>query len=85
MGPAGAVTKLWAVTSASGSLSRSSGTTSAGRLGLGDYEVIFNQNVTNCVYVASIGNSAGQIGGPSSGFVATRPLPGNANGVEVAT
>ena len=55
-GPAGSVTKLTAVVNASGSLARSQGTTSAGHVGTGLYEVIFNQNVTACTYVASVGN-----------------------------
>ena len=57
-GPAGAVTRLTAVVNSSGSLARSQGTTSAGRVVAGGYEVIFNQDVTNCTYLASTGNPA---------------------------
>ena len=56
-GPGGSVSRLWAVTNASGSLARSAGTSSAGRTALGTYEVVFTQNVTNCVFVASVGGT----------------------------
>jgi len=83
-GPAGAVTKLTAVVNASGSLARSQGTTSAGHVGTGLYEVIFNQNVTACTYVASIGNPTPGALTPY-GMISVVPRNGNANGVGVAT
>ena len=82
-GPPGAVTRLWAVVNGSGSIARSAGTTSAGRLGLGVYEVIFGQNVQNCVYVASVGDSGDGTG--TSGAATTARRAGNANGVRVET
>jgi hypothetical protein len=82
-GPAGAVTRLWAVMNASGSISRGAGTVSAGRLGAGTYEVIFNQNVTNCAFAGSVGGAADDPGNP--GAVATARRTGNANGVRVET
>lgn len=82
-GPPGAVTRLWAVVNASGSLARGAGTTSAGRLGAGVYEVVFGQNVTNCVFVASIGDSAEGTG--LSGAAMTSRRAGNANAVRVET
>ena len=82
-GPAGAVTKLWAVMNASGSIARTSGATSAGRLGAGQYEVIFNQDVRECAYVASIGDPSTGIILPGIAAVARRA--GNNNGVRVET
>ncbi|MGH3134213.1 MAG: hypothetical protein ACRDNY_10830, partial [Gaiellaceae bacterium] len=83
-GPAGSVTRLSAVVNASGSLARSQGTTSAGRVGLGLYEVIFNQDVTGCTYTASIGNPTAGLATPA-GETSVVPRNGNANGVGVAT
>jgi hypothetical protein len=82
-GPAGAVTRLWAVVNGSGSIARGAGTTSAGRLGAGVYEVVFNQNVQNCVYVASVGDP-GEATGPNGAAMTTRRA-GNPNGVRVET
>jgi len=83
-GPAGTVTRLTAVVNASGSLARSQGTTSAGHVGTGQYEVIFNQNVTACTYVASVGNPTPGLITPN-GVAVVVPRNGNANGVGVAT
>jgi hypothetical protein len=82
-GPAGAVTKLWAVMNASGSLARTSGATSAGRLGPGSYEILFNQDVRECAFVGSIGD-------PSttaliSGTLGVSRRAGNPNGVRIDT
>jgi hypothetical protein len=63
---------MTAVVNASGSLAYSQGTKSAGHVGTGAYEVIFNQNVTACTYVASI-DSASVV-----------PRKGEASGVGVA-
>ena len=51
-GPAGTVTRLTAVVSATGTIARSQGTTSASRLSTGSFEVVFNQDIANCTYVA---------------------------------
>lgn len=83
VGPAGAVTRLWAVVNASGSIHRGAGTTSAGRLGLGVYEVVFGQNVTGCVFVASVGDSGEATGATGVAMVTRRA--GNPNGVRVET
>jgi hypothetical protein len=82
-GPTGQVAELWAIVNPSGSLSRSSGTTSTGRLGLGQYEVIFNQDVQNCIYQATVGD-AGVISG-ALGMTSVGRRSGNANGVRVNT
>jgi hypothetical protein len=82
-GPPGVVTRLWAVANGSGSLARAAGTTSAGRLATGIYEVVFNQNVTNCAFVGSVGGAAEETG--TSGALTTSRRAGNANGVRVET
>jgi hypothetical protein len=68
---------------ASGSLARGGGTTAAGRLAAGVYEVIFNANVTECAFVASLGDT-GSAPAPS-GYAAASRRTGNANGVRVET
>jgi hypothetical protein len=82
-GPAGTITRLTAVVNASGSLARSQGTTSAGRISAGSYEVIFNQNVTACTYVATRGDPG--TGDPAAGEIGVASRVGNANGVFVLT
>ena len=82
-GPAGTVARLTAVVNASGSLARSQGTTSAGRLAAGRYEVIFNQAVTACTYVATLGDPA--TSDPPAGEIGVASRTGNANGVLVLT
>lgn len=82
-GPAGTVSRLWAVVNSSGSIARSAGTTSAGRLGTGDYEVVFGQNVTACVFVATLGDPAEGTG--VVGMASTARRAGNANGVRIRT
>ncbi len=83
-GPAGAVTRLTAVVNASGSIARSQGTTSAGRLQEGAYEVVFNQNVAACTYVATLGNATTTVLIPP-GSIGVASRSGNANGVLVET
>ncbi len=78
-----AASALWAVVNSSGSIARSNGTTSAGRTGTGNYEVIFNRDVSGCGYVASLGNPSA--GGIAAGQIGVSPRSGNANGVAVST
>jgi hypothetical protein len=60
--------RLWAVVRSGGALERQSGATDVDRTGEGRYEVTFNRDVSDCAYVATIGNpttgtpSAGEIG-----------------------
>jgi hypothetical protein len=83
-GPAGAVTRLWAIINGSGSIARGVGVTSAGRMGLGQYEVIFAQDVQNCVYNANVGDPTNITGG-TVGFAMTGRRPNNVAGVRVNT
>jgi hypothetical protein len=48
---------------ATGTLIRNKGAASTLKLGTGDYQIIFNQDVTNCVYQATLG-------GPTTGLFA---------------
>ena len=82
-GPAGVVTRLTAVVNSAGNIVRSQGTTSSTKVAVGGTEVIFNQSVTACTYVAALGNSAG--GTPPAGEISVASRDGNANGVLVAT
>jgi hypothetical protein len=75
---------LWAVVDGDGRLARDKGARDANRLSPGRYEVLFNQNVRNCAYVASIGLSAHQ-GVASPGQISTSGRFGARNGVFVAT
>jgi hypothetical protein len=55
-GPAGAsATALWAVVDSNGTLVRNRNATSAQKIGTGQYQVIFNQDVTGCSYQATSG------------------------------
>ena len=66
-GPAGAAaTALWASIDDNGTLVRNKGAASSLRTATGQYQVIFNQDVTGCVYVATLGgptidNTVGEV------------------------
>jgi hypothetical protein len=83
-GPAGqSATTLWAVVNgADGTRARQSGTTSSARIGAGNYEVIFNRNVTTCAFIATIGNPGA---GSTSGDIDVAARSGNVNGVFIET
>ena len=72
-----------AVVTATGTLSRGRGTTSAARSGEGQYQVGFNSDVKACTYAATLGDP--EDGAPPSGEIAVSSLAGNANGVLVVT
>jgi hypothetical protein len=55
---------LFAVVNANGTLARGLGAVSSQRLALGAYEVIFNRNVRDCAYVATIGLSGSAFSSP---------------------
>jgi hypothetical protein len=72
-----------AVVSATGTLARNRGATSATRTGEGQYQVVFNADVKACTYFAALGDTAD--GAPPAGEIAVSSLAGNANGVLVVT
>jgi hypothetical protein len=51
---------LWAKVNLNGTLSRGSRVTSVTKLGIGQYEVTFNRNVSSCAYVATTRNVSTQ-------------------------
>lgn len=67
--PGTPATKLWAVVNSDGTLARGSGAAAAERASTGIYQVKFNQDVTACSWVATIGNP--QIFTAASGFITT--------------
>jgi hypothetical protein len=80
-GPAGApATALWASVNDTGTLVRNKGAASAQRNATGQYQVIFNQDVTGCSYQATPG-------GPTIGLsfveITAGQLPAVAGGVQV--
>lgn len=83
-GPPGtSATALWAVVDGSnGARVRQSGTISSARLTVGQYEVVFNRNVSTCAFSAVIGNPGA---GFSQGDIAVAVRAGNNNGVFVGT
>lgn len=77
------VTVLWAVVNgADGTIARSFATTSSARFSAGNYEVIFDRDVTGCAYVATVGNPGA---GVTSGYADLAARSGNPNGVFVET
>ena len=71
-------TRLWAVVNVSGTTGRGSGVTGSAKVGTGQYEVVFNRDVTTCSYQATMSVSAGEV-------VAQAAQPGVPNGVFVGT
>ena len=88
-GPGGEpATALFAVVAADGTLVRGSGVTAAGRpagFPVGAYQVAFNQDVTNCALIATIGRIDSQPFNPDEGEIGTAYRDGAANAVFVKT
>jgi hypothetical protein len=76
---------LWAVVNSDGVLIRGKGGAGdpASRTDIGIYQVIFNRDVRNCAYVATLG--AIGTGGPPQGQISVTSLATNVNGVRVRT
>jgi hypothetical protein len=72
-----------AIVGTTGATSRGSGVTSSARLAAGQYEVIFDRNVTACFYNATQADLGILI--PPPGFIGVAPRAGNVNGVFVVT
>jgi hypothetical protein len=68
-------TRLWAVIGTGGAKLRGSGVTSSDNFATGNYEVIFNRNVTGCSYQATRSDTPG--------FIQVQPREGHPNGVYV--
>jgi hypothetical protein len=72
-----------AVVSPAGVLVRGRGVTSVTRTGEGQYAAIFNVDVRNCAYFATLGDESAAA--PGTGQIAVTSAPGNVNGVRVIT
>jgi hypothetical protein len=78
------VAELFAVVTSAGAISRGAGTVSSIKFsGAGQYEVAFNRDVSQCVYVGSVAELGGLI--PSAGQIGVAPRAGKANGVFIQT
>jgi hypothetical protein len=83
-GDGGGSATFFAVVNADGTLARGFRAASAQRLGLGNYEVVFNRDVTAAAYVATIGLS-GAIGAANPGEITVVGRAGNTKGIFVTT
>jgi hypothetical protein len=72
-----------AVISNTGGTVRARGTTSSSQTGTGQYVVIFDRDVRNCVYVATLGDESAA--GPGNGQISVTSAASNVNGVRVVT
>jgi hypothetical protein len=71
------------VISNTGALVRGRGITSASKTGDGQYQAIFDVDVRNCTYSATLGDESAS--GPGTGQIAVTSAATNANGVRVVT
>jgi hypothetical protein len=74
---------LWAVVTADGALPRKNAAASAAKLATGEYEVVFDRDVTACAYNVSLG--ASDTAEPPAGEVGASQRAGNVRGVLVVT
>jgi hypothetical protein len=70
-------TRLWAVINVSGTTGRGSGVTGSAKLATGQYEVVFNRDVTACSYQATMSITQGE--------AVVQPRTSVPNGVFVGT
>ncbi|HST33188.1 MAG TPA: hypothetical protein VLJ80_06665 [Solirubrobacteraceae bacterium] len=77
-------TTLWSVVDKTGAQVRGgTGAVSTKSLTGGEYEVVFNRNVTKCAYVATLGDPGE--GNPPIGMIGVATREGNPNGVFIET
>jgi hypothetical protein len=72
-----------AVVSNVGATVRGRGVTSSAQTGPGQYQVVFDRDVRNCVYVATLGDESAA--GPGNGQISVTSAAANVNGVRVVT
>jgi hypothetical protein len=72
-----------AVISELGAVVRGRGAASASKTGAGQYQVVFDADVHNCAYFATLGDPGAGL--PPIGEIGTGSATGNANGVVVVT
>jgi hypothetical protein len=73
---------MWASVDQNGTLVRSKGVASALKIATGQYQVVFNQDVTGCGYLASVG---GPGNAPTTGEATVSQRVNIAAGVHVVT
>ena len=78
----GSVTRH-AVISNIGATVRARGVTSSAQTGAGQYQVVLDRDVRNCVYVATLGDESAS--GPGTGQIAVTSAAANVNAVRVVT
>ena len=71
------------VVSSAGALVRGRAVTSADRTGAGQYQVVFDVDVRNCTYFATLGDESAS--GPGTGQISVTSAAANVNGVRVVT
>jgi hypothetical protein len=74
----------YSVVNANGQQVRGRGTTSAARTAEGRYQVIFDQDVRNCAYYATVGGPTAAPP-PANGEISVSALASNINGVDIRT
>ena len=74
----------FAVVSGAGAVARGRGVSSAARTGAGRYQVIFDRDVRNCAYLATIGDTSAA-GPPQGSEITTSSLASNVNGISIRT
>jgi hypothetical protein len=72
-----------AVISNVGATVRGRGVASSSQTGPGQYAVVFDRDVRNCVYTATLGDESAA--GPGNGQISVTSLASNVNGVRVVT
>jgi hypothetical protein len=72
-----------AVISSAGATVRGRGTTSSAQTGTGQYQVVFDRDVRQCVYSATLGDESASA--PGTGQIAVTSEAANVNGVRVLT
>ena len=82
--PSATVGDRYAVVDAAGTINRGKGVVSATNLATGQYEVIFNRNITKCAFTATVGSSAFS-GIETTGEITTVGRVGTLNGVFLTT
>ena len=80
----GCACTLFAVVNARGDLDRDFRAVSSRRFSTGQYEVVFNRNVSRCAYIATIGDP-GDDRIPPPGEIAVAGRSGDDNAVFIAT
>jgi hypothetical protein len=80
--PGESAAKLFAVVDVDGALVRGDGVMSVTQLGTGLFDVRFNQDVSACAWIATLGVADG-VAPPAKGQVGVAGMPDGPNGVRI--